>query len=146
MPLQFSYGNLPYHAVREFLLETDKEFPIPLSTHVDIDSYAKKLSSLSDFSVCRDGAEIVGMISCYTNHPPVGYVSNVCVKKAYQGAGVFSELFSLLTAQVREKGISKIRLEVDEANNRAQEVYFHMGFTVAESRSDRGKKLLERTI
>lgn len=130
MPLKFSYGKLTFEEVREFLLETDKEFPTPLSTHVDIDVYAKKLSDFSDFSICRDGDDIVGMISCYTNRPPIGYISNVCIKSSYQGQRIFSVLFHKLVDQVKEHGITLIRLEVDKNNTKAKDVYLHCGFIV----------------
>lgn len=129
MPLRFSYGKLSFEEVREFLLETDNEFPTPLSAHVDIDAYAKKLSDFSDFSICRDGENIIGMISCYTNRPPIGYISNVCIKSSYQGQGFFSVLFHRLIDVVKEKGIDLLRLEVDDKNTKAKDIYCHCGFT-----------------
>ncbi len=146
MPLKFSYGKLTFEEVREFLLETDKEFPTPLSTHVDIDVYAKKLSDFSDFSICRDGDDIVGMISCYTNQPPIGYISNVCIKKRYQGKSIFSSMFSLLTVHMKEKEIDVLRLEVDSLNEKAKSIYFRQGFRILDVRSDTNKLFLELTI
>ena len=43
-------------------METDGDFLTPLSTHINIDVYAKKLSEFSDFAFCRDNESIVGMI------------------------------------------------------------------------------------
>lgn len=130
MSLLFSYGKLTFEEVRQFLQETDNEFPTPLSARVDIDAYAKKLSEFSDFSICRDGESIVGMISCYTNRPPIGYISNVCIMSAYQGLRVFSELFHRLVDKVKGNGIKIIRLEVDSNNTKAKDVYIHCGFSV----------------
>lgn len=146
MPLRFSYGNLPFEEVRAFLMETDEEFPTPLSTHVDIDSYARKLSDFSDFAVCRDGQDIVGMISCYTNQPPLGYISNVCVKKPYQAQKVFSKLFHLLRRNAKELGISYLRLEVDADNENARRIYEHYGFRTLEARPDSRKLLMELNL
>lgn len=143
MPLQFSYGKLSFEEVRVFLLETDGEFLIPLSTHIDIDAYAKKLSEFSDFSICRDGKCIVGMISCYTNRPPMGYISNVCVKKQYQDQKVFSRLYHNLLHHVKSLGVSIIRLEVDGRNEKAQSVYRHFGFDSIEIDAVTGKILME---
>ena len=143
MPLLFSYGKLPVEEVRTFLWETDGEFPTPLSAHVDIDSYAGKLSEFSDFAVCRDGEDMVGMISCYTNQPPLGYISNVCVKKPYQARKVFSRLLQLLRTNVKEPGISRLRLEVDVDNDKARRIYGHYGFRILETRPDSRKVLME---
>lgn len=142
MSLLFTYGTLPFEEVRTFLLETDNEFPTPLSASVDINSYAKKLSEFSDFSICRDEDGIIGMISCYTNNPPAGYISNVCIKKEFQGRGVLSILFSLLVINGKRKGIKTVQLEVEESNTSALNVYLHLGFHLVETRKERNKLLL----
>ena len=146
MPFRFSYGNLSFEEVRTFLLETDDEFPTPLSAHVDIDSYAKKLSAFSDFAVCMDGENIVGMISCYTNQPPLGYISNVCVKKPFQGQKVFSRLFHLLLTNLKDKGIRSLRLEVDLENENAHSTYESYGFRDLEFNPVSHKCLMELTF
>ena len=146
MPFRFSYGDLSFGEVRTFLLETDAEFPTPLSAHVDIDSYAWKLSEFSDFAVCRDGEDIVGMISCYTNQPPLGYISNACVKKQYQARKVFSKLFRLLLTNAKERGASCLRLEVDADNENARRIYEHYGFRTLEARPESRKLLMELNL
>lgn len=143
MPLLYTYGPLPFEEVRTFLLETNDEFLTPLSAHVDIDAYAKKLSDFSDFAICRDGESIIGMISCYTNRPPVGYISNVCVKRQYQGQRVFSRLFHLLIAHLKERDINCLRLEVNVENDDARRIYEHYGFREIEFRPDSHKSLME---
>ena len=146
-PLLFSFSTLPYQEVRDFLLETNNEFPTPLSESVDINEYAAKLSKLSVFSLCRipDG-EIIGMISCYINRPPVGYISNACVKSSYQGKGIFTSLFSLLKEKASDQAISSLRLEVEESNQKALDIYLHLGFTVLERRECTHKLLLGLNI
>ena len=143
MPFRYSYGKLSFEDVLTFFQETDREFPIPLSARVDMDSYAKKLSEFSDFAICRDGESIIGMISCYTNQPPLGYISNVCVKKRYQSKKVFSKLLHLLRTNAKELGISNLQLEVDADNDNARRIYDHYGFRVLETRPDSGKLLIE---
>ena len=146
MPLRFSYGKLNFEEVREFLLETNKEFSTPLSAHIDIDAYAKKLSEFSDFSICRVGESIVGMISCYTNQPPLGYVSNACVKKPYQAQKVFSKLFQQLRDNAGERGILRFQLEVDADNVKARRIYEHYGFREVAFRPETRKSLMELEI
>lgn len=146
MQLRFSYGNLSFGEVRTFLLETDDEFPAPLSARVDIEAYARKLSEFSDFSLCRDGESIVGMISCYMNRPPLGYITNACVKKQYQSRKVFSKLFHQLLSNARERGILRYQLEVDVSNGKARSIYEHYGFREVEFRPDTHKYLMQLNL
>ena len=146
MPLRFSYGKLSFEDVRTFLLETDNEFLTPLSMHINIDAYARKLSDFSEFSICRYSDSIVGMISCYTNRPPLGYISNVCVKRQYQGKKIFSRLFHHLLTGLKDRGISFLQLEVNLNNNHARHVYEHFGFYEKEIRPSSGKVLMEFRI
>jgi ribosomal protein S18 acetylase RimI-like enzyme len=137
---------LTFEEVREFLLETDNEFPTSLSAHVDIDAYAKKLSDFSDFSICRDGESIVGMISCYTNRPPIGYMSNACIKKQYQAQKVFSKLFHQLLINAKERGVLRFQLEVDANNYNARRIYEHYGFQELSVNSETRKSLMELNL
>ena len=146
MPLVFSYGKLTFEEVRSFLLVTDNEFPTPLSARVDIDAYAKKLSEFSEFSICRDGEDIIGMISCYTNRPPIGYISNACIKRMYQAQKVFSRLFRQLKAYSRIQGILRFQLEVDANNDKARRIYEHYGFRVLSINRETSKSLMELVL
>ena len=146
MPCQFFFGKLSFEEVLFFLQETDNEFPSPLSEHVDIYTYAKKLADFSDFSVCRVDSRIVGMVSCYTNHPPLGYISNVCIMKQYQGIRLFSVLFQNLLTNLRNKDIKCLQLEVDPINEKALNIYKHYGFRKKEFNPISGKVLMERTF
>ena len=86
------------------------------------------------------------MISCYTNRPPLGYMTNACVKKRYQAQKVFSELFRQLRIHAREQGILRLQLEVDASNDYARRVYGHYGFRELEFRSNTGKYLMELNL
>lgn len=143
MSLLYTYGKLSFEEVRAFLLETDDVLPRPLSTRIDIDAYAEKLSEFSEFSLCRDGESIVGMISCYTNRPPLGYMTHACVKKQYQARKVFSKLFQQLRDNAQERGILRFQLEVDAENSHARRIYEHYGFREVEFRPETGKSLME---
>ena len=124
------FGDLEVEQVLAFLYETDKEFQRPLSEKVNLEEYARKLSQYSSFSYCIEQDEIIGMISCYTNRPPEGYISNVCVKSNYQGLGVFDKMFNVLVERLHVLGINKLKLEVDDDNVDAQLVYLKKGFNI----------------
>ena len=86
------------------------------------------------------------MISCYANRPPIGYISNVCVKKNYQGNRVFSHMFNNLISHLKDLGIRTLRLEVDINNERAQSIYIRHGFNIVETNINSNKLLMELMI
>ncbi len=137
--MNFVFGNLAFEEVKRFLIETDSEFLTPLSSKVNLDEYAKKLSDYSSFAYCIDEKEIIGMISCYTNQPPTGYISNVCIKSNFQGQGLFSKLFSLLVDNCKQLKITILKLEVDNNNVNAQQVYLRKGFNFIHQASEHSK-------
>lgn len=137
--MKYSFSKLSFEQVHKFLMETDNEFATPLSSKVNVEEYAKKLSKFSHFAYCTDDDNIIGMISCYANNPPLGYISNVCVKSEYQNSGVFSSMFNTLIKSLKDLGIKTLRLEVDNNNTKAQEVYLRKGFAFATQASEHSK-------
>lgn len=120
-------------AIRDFFYRADKDFDIPISHRVTIEEYTFKLYSYSNFYVCYDSDEIIGMICCYMNRPPEAYISYVCVSSKYQGQGVFSSLFEMLERECVCSSISKIKLEVNIDNLRAMRAYEKKGFVITET-------------
>ena len=141
----YKFGKLSFDAVLCFLQETDTVFQTPLSQKVNLSEYARKLSDYSMFSYCEIEGRIVGMISCYVNRPPVSYISNVCVRGEYQHRGVFSGMFRLLIAELKQRGIKTVRLEVNDQNENAQEVYRHFDF-VPVDRAGENSVFFERFV
>lgn len=137
--MKYSFSKLSFEQVHKFLIETDNEFATPLSSKVNIEEYAKKLSDFSHFAYCTDDDNIIGMISCYVNNPPLGYISNVCVKSEYQNMGIFSSMFSTLIDSLKQLGIKILKLEVDNDNTKAQKVYLKKGFAVSTQASEHSK-------
>lgn len=134
--MDYRFGNLPFEDVYRFLVETDNEFPAPLSKKVNLTDYALKLAHFSEFSFCIEDHSIAGMISCYMNRPPIAFISNVCIRSNYQNMGVFKRLFSNLTTHLKSKGFSIVHLEVSDANIIAQKAYLSVGFQAKERASN----------
>lgn len=127
-----------------FLFETKDYFDIPLDQKVNIINYAYKLYNNASFIVCKDDETIVGVICCYMNRPPSGYISHVCVSNKFQGQGIFSEMFKLLEEQAKLSNIKEIQLEVGNQNNKAQKVYKNKGFILYKNLGD--SFLMKKTI
>ncbi len=140
--MEFCFGNLGFEQVLTFLRETDKEFKHPLSEKVNLEEYARKLSQYSSFSYCVEQDEMIGMISCYTNRPPEGYISNVCVKSSHQGCGVFSKMLDELLKRSATLGIKRLKLEVNDDNENAIWVYEKWGFRIIGNASQCSKYMV----
>ena len=126
--IHYLFGSLSYDEIYQFLLDTDAVFQTPLSNRVNLEEYARKLSAFSVFSYCRDEGSIVGLISCYMNHPPEAYISNVCVQSDYQNKGLFKKMLEVLINQLEQTTFTTVRLEVSDYNVLAQIVYKKSGF------------------
>ena len=126
--IDYLFGSLSYDEIYQFLLDTDTAFQTPLSNKVNLEEYARKLSTFSMFSYCRDEGSIVGLISCYMNYPPEAYISNVCVQPYYRNKGLFKKMLEVLIKQLEQTAFTSIRLEVSDDNVLAQIVYKKSGF------------------
>lgn len=128
--LIYKHETPSLESIRDFFYRTDNAFDVPLSQKVNIEEYTLKLYTYAEFFVCYDDDSIVGMICCYMNRPPKGYISHVCVSPDYQGRGVFKMLYSSLRNRCLEKSITEISLEVGCQNFKAQLAYVRIGFIV----------------
>lgn len=133
---EFSTLTPSYEQILAFLECSDNEFDKPLTSNLNIEDYARKLSENSLCVTCWCGESIVGMLNCYINRPPDGYISNVCVLGYYQGQGIFNEMFSLLCDECRIAGVEEIVLQVNKGNEKARKAYSKVGFVEKEDKGD----------
>ena len=61
--------------------------------------------------------------------PRYGYIQDVAVTAAYRGQGVGRQLFERMAAWFREKGVSRLELEVSVTNEVSQAFWQKIGFT-----------------
>lgn len=132
--LEYSIQLPEFQEILDFLKRSDDEFDKPLSSKLDLDAYACKLWENSAVVTCRDNGVIVGMLNCYVNRPPLGFISNVCVLGAYQGKGAFTKMFSMLCRHCWSQGVEMIALEVNKGNEKALKAYLEIGFVISEDR------------
>ena len=134
--LEYSHRTPGFEELYSFLRLSDKEFDIPLSDKLDLEVYARKLWENSTCITCREDGVIVGMLNCYTNRPPQGYISNVCILGDYQGKGIFVQMFSELCSVCHSRGITEILLQVNKGNHKAIKSYSKLGFVEHEDAGD----------
>ncbi|MCI5075843.1 GNAT family N-acetyltransferase [Oricola sp.] len=92
----------------------------------------------SEFVVCDDGAEISGMAFVSQIDADTSMLHQLYVRPAAQGAGVGKKL--LIEVEACFPDVRKIRLEVEEANDRAVDFYGRNGFKKAGTTPDCGVK------
>ncbi len=123
-------GHASAEQVAEHFTLCDSSFVPPLSDRVNITDYARKVTT---FALCIEGwhnASLMGLLCMYCDDVDKGaFITNVSVIPAFRRKGVANLLISHAIEKVREKGISKINLEVDNANEPAQCLYRRLGFS-----------------
>ena len=109
--------------------QADDAFP-SLKDEQHLHSLAEKWHTYAEFCTCRDGDKLVGMIAFYANQPDGGeaYIPHVYISSIQRGRGIFSKMLDSVTASVKHKKYSKMRLEVDKDNTSAQRAYLKVGF------------------
>lgn len=114
--------------LQSFLYITKDDFCPSLDLRVNIEEYTYKLYSNAMFVICRHVTAIVGIICCYQNRPPIGYISHVGVLKSHRQKGIMRNLFLMLFENAGKNSIKELRLEVNNQNNIAINAYKTMGF------------------
>lgn len=105
---------------------------------------AEKWHTYADFCTCRDdGNRLVGMIAFYANQPNgcEAYVTHVYISSLQRGKGIFAQMLDHVKASVKHRKYSKMRLEVEKDNVRAQRAYMKAGFQFLPTKMGSGKSM-----
>ncbi len=79
-------------------------------------------------AVHKHARTLVGLILCSRVRHDVGHVTQVCVLPDYRRHGTGESLMAATMANLRQRNFSMLSLTVTEANDRAVELYKHLGF------------------
>lgn len=126
-PMQFSEARL-----YSLLSKLDSSYASPVSTRVNLSSYVKKLSHYADIVVASVDSEDIALCAFYTNTPPNGYISTIVVLEGFQKNGLGTTLIEFVKEIAKEKGCTKLGLEVFSQNYKARSFYLKQGFYVCE--------------
>lgn len=134
--LRFENTKLELTSTIRLLADFDTVFTPRISNQVDVDSYAKKLSTNGHFilAISTDDNSIEGFITYYLNtEGHFAYVPFIGVKPSCQHGGVgrcmIEELISVLSIDY-----TSIMLEVRKSNTKAHDFYLRNGFVEKEDR------------
>lgn len=124
--------------IKEYIETYDKDFYIPLSSRVDMEVFAQKLSDLSTtFFVVKD-ATVVGLICSYFYQPETkkGFITLVHTKHEYRGFHLSVILLDAVKNYAKDNGFEAIDLFVSKQQTAAFNLYLKHGFEVIEEGED----------
>ena len=99
-------------------------------------------NSNNDYLIVEIAGQVVGYCG-YWGIPPEGYIYNVAVHKEYRRKQIAYHMLTLLMDRAKERGITKLTLEVRKSNIPAKSLYERLGFIEVGIRKDFYSKPLE---
>ena len=118
-------GTLDYAVLQAFLVDTEDMFSPKLSDRLDLEEYAKKLTSRAYILACHHENQILGLTAIYYNpNPEYSFSTMFCVRKEYQKSDVIGiKLQELLRDFWKEHPTQGIRFDIRKSNK--QLVRYH---------------------
>lgn len=94
------------------------------------DTYKQKVTNNGVILCAGSKGDPLGMLAFYCNdyNSKVSYITQVVVSEEAQGQGIASQLLQECESYSKKNGMTKIKLEVLESNNKAISVYTKNGF------------------
>jgi ribosomal protein S18 acetylase RimI-like enzyme len=116
----------------------DTSFIPPLSSRVDLDSYATKLFNHARLLEAWIQDDYVGVVAVYLNDARTrrGFISNVCVRPEHGGKGIASQLIARCKERAIRDGFDTLELEVSPTNLPAVALYQKSGFLKVKESED----------
>ena len=116
--------------VESFLREVDEEFPIPLSSKVDISALAKKYIEKATLCCRFKDERIIAMVAGYLDNTKdqMGYISLVATTADARRKGYSSTLLAEFLELARSKGLKAVHVYTHKTNMRAVGMYRKVGF------------------
>ncbi len=71
---------------------------------------------------------VVGVLLCSRVRDDVGHVTQVCILPEYRGRRIGESLIALCSHELRSRNFSNLSLTVTEANAKAVNLYYRIGF------------------
>ena len=118
--------------VTSHLLLVDGDFLPPLSSRVNIQSYAQKIMDSATRFEAWCGDNMIGLVAAYLNDQQshIGYLTNVSLLREWTGKGLAGRLLDKCFSHAKAAGIQQICLEVAGDNVPAMSLYKKRGFVV----------------
>lgn len=143
-PLFFDFINLEQQKQQEikrvgsFLMRIDKDFPVSLSSRVDIEEYSKKI--IEKAVICKKDdlhKNIISIVAGYLNKEEnQAYITIVGTLKQYRSLGYSKSLLLEFEEIAKKNNITSIKLSTHIDNIPAQMLYKKNGFIIKSIEGD----------
>jgi len=129
----------------------DVDYIPPISSMTDISKYCAKLIKFAEVVVAKHVWKDIGFVAVYANDQVqlYAFVTSIGIKPEFRGHGIGILLLNQAIEVAREKGMQRIRLEVNLQNHAAVSLYRNCGFTevcLYERRNPNGYVFFEKMI
>ncbi len=127
-------------AIVSYLTAHADIFVPPLTGRVDIPQFASKIACNAEQFWVYAGDVKAGFMACYFNHPDkeFGFVASFSIIPKFQNMGMGKALIREAISFGVRNHFRKLRLEVQQGNDRAEAFYSQLGFMRIESSSGHG--------
>lgn len=129
-------NTLGVNEVLSFLKETEGMVIPPLSTLVDLDEYAKKITSKAVIFTARVESKLIGLTAIYFNRAPeYSYSTFTMVKREYQLVEMVGvEMSKMVEDYAKGKGSAGLRYEIRKSNKPLLKYHLRRGAKILEER------------
>ena len=137
MEVEYLSNQACEEQIAQHLSQCDADFVPPLSTRLDINDYAKKITSKAIRFEAWSGGVLVGLVAAYSNDhlARIAYITSVSVLKTWTEKGIAAHLIEQCVKHVKASGMQEIRLEVANDNAPAIRLYEKSGFVASMTNS-----------
>jgi L-amino acid N-acyltransferase YncA len=116
--ISFLTNHASVDDIARYLASCDKRFMPALSTRVDINAFAEKISTRAErFEAWSDG-QLIGLVATYCNDYETrdAFITYGCVLDGWTRHGVALNLFKKSIDYARQQGMRRIRAEINPNN------------------------------
>ena len=116
--------------IKQFLIDVEGLFPVPLSKKNDLNQLAKKFSKYATLCIESQGDNIISLVAGYTDNVvnDMGYISVVATRKEAQGKGFAVKLIKEFLEICKQKKLRAVHLYAVSSNIAAMKMYRKLGF------------------
>lgn len=122
--------NFEKEKLKDFILDVNYDFPIPITTKININEFLDKIKELGKVYCVYEGNKIVGCNYFYANNTKekIAFITLLAIKKEYRNYGIGSILIDKTIEYCKKIDFKKIQLYTHENNILARKFYSKKNF------------------
>jgi 1-aminocyclopropane-1-carboxylate deaminase/D-cysteine desulfhydrase-like pyridoxal-dependent ACC family enzyme/GNAT superfamily N-acetyltransferase len=139
-------SNLLLPELVELLKTFGDLLPDPLSSRLNLSTYAEKIQEKAEIALAYNSKKVVGFLMMYANDfvSRKAHIPIISVLSNFRGHGIGKVLLSRAVALARQKKMHELWLTVDQENQVARHVYSELGFVKIDI--DKTKVIMSRNL